>query len=441
MDFSFSDFGVGLLLALIQVLAFIPWALALGSETVTLTLLKKYTEPSLTDAVSWIPAAFSSTLAAIGEATGRLLPVARQKSLRQQLTIFAAAVGGLVILMALGYALLLPLIQERGTLERGGRLYGAVLQLQIVFDIFVFAFLVLLRIWPKGGAVAVAAFREAIRQPMFWLFLGGALLLMLIFILLPYFTFGEDLLMMTEIDYDVIMALAVIFGVFTASISISDEIEGRTAITLMSKPLSRRQFLLGKYAGILLACLVMTLLLGWLFNWAIIGKKWFDKLEYDPKEPPPAQLIEWLDSYTADGETRHFLRGTGLWLFQSADLLPGMTLGFCQVMVLLAIAVSLATRLPMILNVPICLLVYFLGHLTPVLNLVARRFQSGEGTASPVGQMLSFMSQLFGHLLPGLDYFTPNYGALVGRIAFYGVMYTVIVLLFGLILFEDRDLA
>jgi ABC-type transport system involved in multi-copper enzyme maturation permease subunit len=209
----------------------------------------------------------------------------------------------------------------------------------------------------------------------------------------------------------------------------------------MSKPLSRRQFLLGKFAGILLACLVMTLILGWLFNWAIYGKKWFDRQEYDAKAPPPAQLTEWLEMYTSVGETRDFLRGTGLWLFQTAELLPGMTLGFCQVMVLLAIAVSLATRLPMILNVPICLLVYFLGHLTPVLNLVARRFQSGEGTVSPVGQMLSFMSQLFGHLLPGLDYFTPNYGALVGRIAFYGVMYTVIVLLFGLILFEDRDLA
>ena len=68
----------------------------------------------------------------------------------------------------------------------------------------------------------------------------AALSLMFVFILLPYFTFGEDLLMMTEIDYDVIMALAVVFGVFTASISISEEIEGRTAITLMSKPLSRR---------------------------------------------------------------------------------------------------------------------------------------------------------------------------------------------------------
>jgi len=185
----------------------------------------------------------------------------------------------------------------------------------------------------------------------------------------------------------------------------------------------------------------MTLLLGWLFNWAIMGKKWFDRFEYDPKEPPPALLTEWLENYTPTGEPRDFLRGVGLWLFQSASLLPGLVLGFCQVMVLLAIAVSLATRLPMILNVPICLLVYFLGHLTPVLKLVAGRFQSGEGGGSAVGQMLSFMAQLFNSLLPGLEYFTPNYSALLGRVVFYGIMYTLIVLLFGLILFEDRDLA
>ena len=440
MSFFFADLGVGVLLALAQILAFLPWALALGGESGLRSMIAKG-EFQRYGTGGRLFGLVAAIFGAIGDATGRLLPVARQKSLRQQLLIFGGAVAGLVVLLGAGFAALMPLVQERGSLERLGRLYGAVLHLQLVFDVFVFAFLVVLSIWPKGGAVAVAAFREAIRQPMFWLFLGGALLLMFVFILLPYFTFGEDLLMMTEIDYDVIMALAVIFGVFTASISISDEIEGRTAITLMSKPLSRRQFLLGKYLGILMACLVMTLLLGWLFNWAILGKKWFDKQEYDAKEPPPALLTQWLENYAPVGEPRDFLRGTGLWLFQSASLLPGLTLGFCQVMVLLAIAVSLATRLPMILNVPICLLVYFLGHLTPVLKLVAGRFQSGEGAGSAVGQMLSFVAQLFNSLLPGLEYFTPNYSLLVGRILFYCVMYTIVVLLFGLILFEDRDLA
>ena len=441
-----SNFGLGLLLAVAQVLAFIPWALALGSEAVTLEAMKKSARPRVSTIIivgwfAFIPPLIAGFFDAIGAATARLVPAAREMRLGRRLMIFGGAVALAVIFLALGFAILLPVIQERGSLERWGRLYGAFLQLQLIFDVFVVAFVVMLQVWPKGAAVAVAAFREAIRQPMFWLFLGAAFILMFVFILLPYFTFGEDLLMMTEIDFDIIMALAVIFGVFTASISISEEIEGRTAITLMSKPLSRRQFLLGKYAGILFACLIMTLLLGWLFNWAILGKKWFDKAEYDANAPPPALLTQWLETYTSAGEPRDFLRGVGLWVFQSAELFPGLILGFCQVMVLVAIAVSLATRIPMIINVPICFLIYFLGHLTPVLKNVATRFQTGEGAGSAVAQMLSFMAKLFDNLLPGMEYFTPNYSLLVGRILFYGVMYTVIALLFGLILFEDRDLA
>src|SRR5256885_562799 len=93
-----------------------------------------------------------------------------------------------------------------------------------------------------------------------------------------------DKLMMGELGFDLIMLLPVLFGVMSASSSISEEIEGRTAVTLMSKPVSRRQFLLGKYIGILLAAFVITNLLGWVFNWVILAKHWFDKL--DPVQPP-----------------------------------------------------------------------------------------------------------------------------------------------------------
>ena len=41
------------------------------------------------------------------------------------------------------------------------------------------------------------------------------------------------------------MLASAAFGVLVAAVSISEEIEGRTAVTLMSKPVSRRQFLLG----------------------------------------------------------------------------------------------------------------------------------------------------------------------------------------------------
>ena len=79
---------------------------------------------------------------------------------------------------------------------------------------------------------------------------------MLVSVVIPYFTFGDDYKMMKQLGFDMIMLSTMLFGVLAASMSISEEIEGRTAVTLMSKPVTRRQFLLGKFLGILLAGLV-----------------------------------------------------------------------------------------------------------------------------------------------------------------------------------------
>ena len=132
------------------------------------------------------------------------------------------------------------------------------------------------------------------------------------------------------------------------------------------------------------------------------------------------------------------------------ERIPGLAVGMCQVMVLLAIAVSLATRLPMVANIVICVLVYFLGHLTPVLAQIAGRKDQSEAA----GRLLAFTSQVFDLGLPGLEFFslapalvmdaplpTAKFLMYIGSVCLYGVMYTVIALLFGLVLFEDRDLA
>src|SRR5262249_27258896 len=148
-----------------------------------------------------------------------------------------------------------------------GRIYGALLHLQFLADAFVLLFALLLTVWPRGAAVALAAFREGIRQPMFWFIFSFVLLFMVLSPFIPYFTFGEDFKMVKEIGYGLTMLGTALFAVLAASLSISEEIEGRTAITMMSKPVSRRQFLLGKYVGILLAALVMTVMLGWVFDW------------------------------------------------------------------------------------------------------------------------------------------------------------------------------
>lgn len=330
--------------------------------------------------------------------------------------------------------------QVPDSLQLYGGIYGFVLHVQLVADFFILTFAVLLGVWPKGAAVALSAFREGWRQPMFWLLLSFALVLMAVTPFLPYFTFGEDYKMVTELGYDFIMLFAALFGVLAASMSITEEIEGRTAVTLMSKPVSRRQFLVGKYLGIFLASLLMATVLSFAFYGILLRK-------IDRDEIP---VPEWLTAVTPTWIARfgevpgNFLSGIGFWFGHVSSLSPGVVLGLCQVMVLLAVAVALATRLPMIVNLVVCLVIFFLGHLTPFLEQVSQsRFV-----------LVKFMAETFGTLIPGLDVF--NLGPVIARDAppasgpfltylgiatLYAVSYTAIALLFGLILFEDRDLA
>lgn len=356
-----------------------------------------------------------------------------------------------VVGVGIGMAVFFTTNNDTNALNMWGRFYAALLQLQLAADFFVVVFAALLLVWPKGAAVALAAFREALRQPMFWLLTGAASLLLIVATVIPYFTMAnvEELKMVKELGYDTIMLATVVFGVISASMSISEEIEGRTAITLMSKPVSRRQFLLGKFAGILLAALAMTIILGWFFIWTIQFKLWHDPDPVPQTRPvDPAWVVDLVRNYAPVGEGAALVRGMGLWADYVASISAGLILGFCQVMVLLAIAVALATRLPMVVNLPICLVFYFLGHLTPILKAVSQN-RSTLGNA-----LINFMAQLFDTLLPGLEHFDMGpaivrdnplpmapFALYTANVSLYAVMYTGIALLFGLILFEDRDLA
>jgi hypothetical protein len=409
MTFSLGTILVGSLLLLLQVVVALPWLalLFLSPAERAAALRKPFAQPLL----------------------GRA-------------AVVLAAV--LVVPAVFGF-----FVQERTALEVCGHIYGAALQMQLLADLFILVFAALLQVWPKGGAVALAAFREGVRQVMFWLLVGLALVLMSASPLIPYFTFGEDHLVVKELGYDTIMFVAAVFGALAASLFVSEEIEGRTAITLMSKPVSRRQFLLGKYVGILMAAGLMFALLGTYFQGVQLFKHWWDRL--DPT-PTPAWLVATLQRLSLPPAAADFVRGAGLWADLTQDTLPGLVLSFSQVMVLVAIAVSLATRVPMVVNLTAVVAVYLLAHLTPVLVSIGERAQAAD-PGSAVSQLLSFMAQLFNTALPDLGAFRLDpvlltdmqlgaaFWRYLGSVALYGVLYTSIVLFFGLILFEDRDLA
>ena len=107
----------------------------------------------------------------------------------------------------------------------------------------------------------------------------------------------------------------------------------------------------------------------------------------------------------------------------------------------------------MVVNMTSVVVVFFLSHLTPVLLAIAQRGQQKDPT-STVSGLIGFVARVFDTLLPDLGSFAMNPALLsdappptglffqyVAAVSLYGILYTGIVLLLGLILFEDRDLA
>src|SRR5437868_5835995 len=103
---------------------------------------------------------------------------------------------------------------------------------------------------------------EAVVQPIYSLLLALGAGILIIFGMLPFFTLGEDTVMYKSVSLDVILLFVLISTLFATSRSIYEEIEDRTMLTLMSKPVRRWEVLVGKYLGIILAALLAVAALG-----------------------------------------------------------------------------------------------------------------------------------------------------------------------------------
>jgi ABC-type transport system involved in multi-copper enzyme maturation permease subunit len=276
----------------------------------------------------------------------------------------------------------------------------------------------LFRLFPRRmAAVASATTKEAIGQPVFAVALILGAVMLLAFIVIPYNTFGEDVKMLKDSGLTLIKVLALLVVVWTASVAVAEEIEGRTALTVLSKPLTRWQFVLGKFIGLVLVALLVFLILG-----SVLLATTSLKVVYDAREGSKIDPI-WRDC--AD---------------EMITVVPGLVLSLLETILLAAVSLAVSTRLGMVPNLIICFTVYALGHLVPLI------VQSSVGKFA----IVRFVGQLFATILPVLEHFTieaavvggvPVPWSYLGWAALYAGLYSAVALLVALVLFQDRDLA
>ena len=106
-----------------------------------------------------------------------------------------------------------------------------------------------------GSAVVPIArntFREAVRQPVFWILIFMSLLLLWVTSNLPLWTITgrqDDEKLAKDIGLATVTMCALMVALFACSSVISEELDKKTAMTVLSKPVTRGPFGVGKELG------------------------------------------------------------------------------------------------------------------------------------------------------------------------------------------------
>ncbi len=128
------------------------------------------------------------------------------------------------------------------------------------------------------GAIAINTFREAIRHRVLYMLLVFAIGMISFAQILSMLTVGSEEKIIKDFGLGAIEVFGILTSVFIGVGLVSREIERRTVFTLLAKPIHRFEFVLGKYAGLVLVLLVNTgVMTAWFFL-VLLAKGMFDPM-------------------------------------------------------------------------------------------------------------------------------------------------------------------
>jgi Cu-processing system permease protein len=247
--------------------------------------------------------------------------------------------------------------------------------------------------------IALNTFRENLRDKILYSLLIFAALLMGASILLGALTIAEQEKIIADMGLASINVIGVIIAIFVGIGLVSKEIERRTIYTILAKPISRSQFILGKYLG-----LVITL---------------------------GINLVIMFDVFVFT-----------LWMTQvpiTMVLVQAVALMMVEFLVVTATALFFSTFSTPSLSAALTLGLYFIGHLTSDLKALAEK-SSSEVTKA-------VMTALY-YLCPNLEVLNIKGQAVSGvslawsyqvSATLYGLLYASLLLAGAAAIFQRRD--
>src|SRR5256884_3331811 len=110
----------------------------------------------------------------------------------------------------------------------------------------------------RAGVVALNTFREAVRDRVLYNLVFFALLMIAAAILVGQISIGIEQIVIGSLGLSAISVIGLLIAVFIGVGMVSKEIDKRTLYALLAKPVRRWEFLLGKFAGLVLTLTVNT---------------------------------------------------------------------------------------------------------------------------------------------------------------------------------------
>lgn len=249
-------------------------------------------------------------------------------------------------------------------------------------------------------AIAFNTFREAVRDRILYLFVGFAVVLVVSTKLFGLLTVGDEAKIVKDIGLAAMQFFSMLIAVMMSMLLVSREVDSRTVFMILSKPVPRWHFLLGKYLG-LVAIVAANLLL------------------------VTVVLFVMVLAYTGEADPMLF--------FAAA-----MTL--LEMLVLAAFAILFAVLTKPILGSLMTLAVFLVGHLSAELWLITQRLP---------GAFTKALITVVYYLLPNLERFNfrtevvhdlPIPAAAVGWAVVYAVAFAAVALVLADLRFRSKDL-
>jgi Cu-processing system permease protein len=247
--------------------------------------------------------------------------------------------------------------------------------------------------------VAGNTFRETIRDKILYNLVLFAVLLIGTSVLLGTLTIGEQARIVNDLGLAAINLVGVIIAIFVGIGLVTKEIERRTVYTILARPITRVQFVLGKYMGLGLIVIV---------NIAIM-------------------FVMFLGTILLTGNVIH---GS---LFQAVELI------LVETLLVMAMALFFSTFSSSTLSATMTLGLFVIGHLTSDLKGIAEKSQSQFTEAAltalyyicPNLEMLNIKGQAASGLLVAAGY--------QATATVYGLLYAGLLLTGACFIFQRRD--